>query len=283
MFKLTLRNRLGNEICLTNTLNYSITGVEGLNPPSATINTSELALFDGATYNSSKVNMRSINISFSINVEAERNRIALYKVIKPKQQITLLYENGERNVFIDGYVESFEIDYFAMQQTATVSILCPEPFFKDAEEVINEISLIIANFHFPFSITAEDPIPFSYYEQILEINVTNDGDVASGMTIEIRFTGAVKNPTIYNRETREEFGLNYTFQSGDFLTIETSKGEKAVTLTRGTEDINLFNYLTKESTWLQLETGDNVFTYEADSGEDFMEVRFVYRPFYEGV
>lgn len=283
MFKLTLRNRLGNEICLTNTLNYSITGVEGLNPPSATINTSELALFDGTTYNSSKVNMRSINISFSINVEAERNRIALYKVIKPKQQITLLYENGERNVFIDGYVESFEIDYFAIQQTATVSILCPEPFFKDAEEVINEISLIIANFHFPFSITAEGPIPFSYYEQILEINVTNDGDVASGMTIEIRFTGAVKNPTIYNRETREEFGLNYTFQSGDFLTIETSRGEKAVTLTRGTEDINLFNYLTKESTWLQLETGDNVFTYEADSGEDFMEVRFIYRPFYEGV
>ena len=284
MFKLVLKDELGNSVDLTRSREYSVLEIQGLNPPSATINTSKISQFDGEKFISSKMDMRSINISIAINVDAEKNRIALYKVIKTKRVINVYYENGERNIFIRGYVENFEIDYFAMKQTASISILCPEPYLKNAEELISEISLIIGNFHFPFAIAAEAPIPLSYYDDSLEINVLNVGDTQCGMTIEIRITGDVVNPVIYNRQTREFFGLDYTFKSGDVIYIETVKGNKSVQLLRDSEYINIFNYISKDSKWLQLEIGDNVFTYEAeDDGTTFMEVRFRYRPLYEGV
>ena len=284
MFKLVLKDELGNSVDLTRSREYSVLEIQGLNPPSATINTSKISQFDGEKFISSKMDMRPINISIAINVDAEKNRIALYKVIKTKQAINIYYENGERNIFVRGYVENFEIDYFAMKQTASISILCPEPYLKNAEELISEISLIIGNFHFPFAITAEAPIPLSYCDDSLEINVLNVGDIQSGMTIEIRITGDVVNPVIYNRQTREFFGLDYTFKSGDVIYIETVKGNKSVQLLRDSEYINIFNYISKDSRWLQLEIGDNVFTYEAeDDGTTFMEVRFRYRPLYEGV
>lgn len=67
MFKLILENAAGEQVQLTNRKEYAVTEIQGLNPPGATINTSEMALYDGAKYISSKVGMRSINIAVAIN------------------------------------------------------------------------------------------------------------------------------------------------------------------------------------------------------------------------
>lgn len=284
MFKLILENAAGEQVQLTNRKEYAVTEIQGLNPPGATINTSEMALYDGAKYISSKVGMRSINIAVAINYSAEHNRIALYKVVRTKQPIIVRYQNGTRDIFIQGYVESFEIDYFANKQTATISILCPEPFFKAAEEMISDINLILGAFHFPFAIEETAPIPFSYYGEITEINIENVGDIACGFRIEINITGTVTNPRIYNRVTTEFFGLDYVFQAGDAVYINTERGSKEVQLLRSGEYINIFNYITKGSTWLQLEAGDNVLTYDtADDSTNSMQVRFIHHPLYEGV
>lgn len=283
MFKLILENAAGEQVQLTNRSEYSVTEIQGLNPPSATINTSEMALYDGAKYISSKVGMRTINIAVAINVNAERNRISLYKIVRTKQPIIVRYANGTRDIFIQGYVESFEVDYFANKQTASISILCPEPYFKDAQEMVNDVNLVLGAFYFPFAIEASAPIPFSYYGEISEINIENIGDIASGFQIEIVATGQVVNPRIYNRETTDFFGLDYTFQSGDVIYINTQQGSKEVQLLRGGQYINIFNSITKGSTWLQLETGDNILTYDGDgSSTDYMQVRFIYHPLYEG-
>lgn len=286
MYSLILENDKKQKVELTHNVEYSVLEIQGLNPPSATINTSETALFDGGRFVSSKVDMRSINISIGINRNAESNRLALYKIVKPKQHITLYYKNGQRDVYIEGYVESIEVDYFGMKQTVEISILCPEPYFKNAEQMIEEVTVIIGAFHFPFAIEATVPIPFSYYdyEQIGEINIYNVGEVACGMTVEIYVNGTVTNPQIFNRETREFFGINYTFQLGDVVYITTQRGSKTVRLLRDGEYINLFNYIVKNSKWLQLEVGDNIFTYDADeSTEENMIVRFIYSPLYGGV
>lgn len=284
MYKLILENSAGNRIELTNRREYSVLEIQGLNPPNAVINTSEVALYDGAKFNSSKVEMRTIQLSISINVEAEKNRLALYKVIKTKHPINIYYTNDSRDVFIAGYVESIDIDFFAMKQTAAVSILCPEPYFKAAQSMIQEVSLILGAFHFPFAIEAEKPIPISYYGDIFEINVINVGDIACGLQVEIHMDGPVKNPRIFNRDTREYIGVNGDFDAGDIIYINTQRGNKEVTLFNEGKYVNIFNSLAKGSTWLQLETGDNVLTYDAEgSSTDYMRVRFVYSPLYEGV
>lgn len=284
MYELTLENNAGKRVELTNRKEYVITDIQGLNPPTAKINTSETALYDGGRFNSSKVNMRSINIALTINYEAEKNRIALYDVIRVKEPINLYYKNGLRDVYIPGYVESFSVNYFENKQTAAISILCPEPFFRAAQDVINEVSMIIGAFHFPFAITEEDPIPFSYYGEITELNIVNIGDVTSGLQIEIRADGSVINPRIYNRDTREFFGIQAEFEPEDVIYIDTRKGSKKVRLYRNGAYTNIFNSIEKGSTWLQLSPGDNIMTYEGEEDTtEHMSVKFIHSPLYEGV
>lgn len=284
MFDLVLENEKGQQIKLTNNNDYAITDIDGLNPPGASIVTSETSLFDGAKFVSSKTETRQLDIAIAIQRNAEENRIALYNVVRTKQYIKVLYKNGQRNVFIEGYVSDFSIDYFAQTQEATISILCPEPYFKDAEEIIAGVNLIIAKFTFPFAIEATKKVTLGEYEEVLEANVVNDGDVESGMVIEIHANGVVKNPVIYNRETTEFFGLDIELEQGDSVYINTTVGQKSVQLFRDAEYINIFNYIKQYSTWLQLAQGDNIFTYEADEDTTSnMDVTFTYRHLYQGV
>lgn len=284
MFDLILENEKGRQIKFTNNKDYAITEIDGLNPPSANIVTSETSLFDGEKFESAKTESRQLEIAIAIQRNAEENRIALYNVVRIKQYIKVLYKNGKRNVFIEGYVSDFSIDYFAQTQEATISILCPEPYFKDAEEIIAGVNLIISKFTFPFAIESTKKVTLGEYEEVLEANVVNDGDVQSGMVIEIHANGEVKNPVIYNRETTEFFGVMIEMEAGDSIYINTIKGQKSVRLFRDAEYINIFNNIKPYSSWLQLEQGDNIFTYEAeDDTTNNMDVTFSYRYLYQGV
>lgn len=284
MYKLILENQYGNSIEITHNRNYAIYEISGLHPPNAIISTDSLAIYDGEKFTSSKADKRTINIQFGITKNAETNRIALYKIIKTKQYIRLNYKNGIRDIFIEGYVESMIIDYHVVPQLVTVSILCPKPYFNDATELISEMSALVKKFTFPFAIEKNNKIPFGYIEDVTEINVINNGDIQINMIIKIQASGEVINPTIFNRETGEFFSLNFTMQTGDVITIDTNQGQKSVNLYRNGENINIFNSISRDSTWISLYPGDNIMIYDADNEtRRNMLVRFLYRYQYEGV
>ena len=115
MYNLTLKNKAGNTLEFNQVGGaFKITEITGLSPADAIINTSTMALVDGAKFNSSKVNMRVIDIAFVIEREPSKNRIEVYKVLKSKHAVEVAYKGDYRNVFIEGYVQSVDIDYFAM-------------------------------------------------------------------------------------------------------------------------------------------------------------------------
>ena len=62
---------------------------------------------------------------------------------------------------------------------------------------------------------------------------------------------------------------------GDDATIITELGQKSVTGSIGGVQQNLFPHRDIGSSWLQLEVGDNVFTYSAD-GIDNLDVFISY-------
>lgn len=285
MFEIVLENKQGNQLTFGQNSPFTISEIQGLNPPDATINTSEIALMDGAKYNSAKVNMRQIMIAFAIENSASYNRIEVYKVLKSKQWIKLYYTGDYRNVYIEGYIQSIHIEYFAMKQIVTCTILCPSPFFNEAQEMVNELDAIVDAFHFPFSSTAEPQIVFGYYDEITDITITNEGDVTCGIIIELYARKAVSNPKIYNYITQEFIGLNYAMLAGDLITIDTRQGKKSVTLLRNGVESNIFNSLMKNSTWLQLEAGDNVFVYQVGEGSQTYDLLVTFNHFnlYEGV
>lgn len=284
MFKLILENQNGDQLKFGMGSPFTITDIQGLNPPEATINTSQIALIDGAKYNSAKINMRQINIAFAIEYNAAENRINVYQVVKTKQWIRLYYTGDQRDIYIDGYVQSVDISYFDMKQVVTVSILCPAPYLKSAQVMVDELKNIVNAFHFPFSSTETPQIVFGYYSNDIGITVENEGDVECGMIIELYVRSAISNPKVYNYITQDFIGINYNFQSADLITINTSKGERSVTLLRNGVTTNLFNYVMQGSTWLQLDAFGSTFVYELGSGNlgDLM-VTFKHSNLYEGV
>lgn len=284
MFDLILENKAGDQLTFGMDSPFSITAIDGLNPPSATINMSQLALIDGAKYNSSKMNVRTLNIAFAIEYDAAKNRIEVFKVLKSKQYVKVIYNGQYRQVFIEGYVQDMPITYFDMKQIVTVCIICPSPYFQEAQEIVNNIKNIISTFHFPFASTAEPEIVFGYINNEIEIRIENDSDVECGMIIELYARDAVSNPKVYNYISQDYIGISIDMQPADLITIDTRQGHLSAKLLREGVTTNIFNNVMQGSTWLQLPANGGSFVYEVGTGSSAeLDVTFRHTNLYEGV
>ena len=284
MFNITFENKNGVQLQFGAGSPYTITDFSGLNPPDATINTNSTALMDGGMFDSSKLQMRSINIAFAIESPAEENRLACYTVIQSKMPLRIYYQSDALDIFIDGYVEKVDFSYWAMKNICTVAVLCPFPYFKGAQEVINELSAIIPMFHFPFASTAAGELVFGEIDTLTSVEIANDGNVVCGLTFELYAKASIENPKIINYKTAEYFAINIAMQAGDLITVTTGQGNKTITLLRDGEEQNIFNLLDKNSTWLQLDINGSVFVYEVEEGTvTNLVVTIKHYDLYEGV
>lgn len=264
---------------------YQIVNITGLNPPNAKLNFSNVAGMDGSLFNSSKLETRNIVITIKINGDIEKNRLDLYRYFRTNQYCKMFYKNGRRNVYIEGYVETLECDLFSNSETAQISVICPNPYFKDMEIIVDDISKVIKKFHFPFSINIDEPISFSEIDLNKVTNVVNSSESETGLIINATFFGNVKKFEIRNTITGEQLMLNYLFMENDILTIDCNKGNKSITLIREANEYNLIPYLIKGSIFFQLSIGDNHFSYLADDGssDHLVSIKFKHYNVYRGV
>ena len=300
MFKCKIENVKNNILTLTqNESDFQVLSITGLNPPNAQINTSTIAGLDGAKFNSSKLQSRNIVIMLKINGDIEANRIKLYKYFITKEWCKFYYENEHRNVYIDCYVETFECDFFTNKEIAQISLICPNPYFKDMQEIVNDISKAVAAFEFPFAhgskgatnpdvpidTATDNAIPFSTIDTSKITNVYNDSESETGVIIEINILGTVDSIQIKNTKSGDTFTLNYHFIESDKIIIDTNKGQKSIRLIRDAITINLFTGVKKGSTFFQLSIGDNFFAYTADDGSSdaFIHIVFKHYNVYRGV
>lgn len=159
MYQIAIQNATGDRLELTENKDYIVTA-SGLSPENANIVTTTVANMPGAKYISSKKQKRNIVLMIYPQRDIETSRINLYKYISTGAWIRALFKNGTRNVYIDGYVESFETDLFARTQVAQVSILCPAPAFIDAQEMTVVNSVSTPKFSFPFyTLIASNLVP----------------------------------------------------------------------------------------------------------------------------
>lgn len=277
MFICKVENTRNNILTLTqNEDNFQVLKITGLNPPKAQINTTKMATLDGKKFNSSTLNERNIVISVKLNGDVEKNRIRLYSFFRPKEWCKFYYKNNSRNVFIEAYTENVECDLFTNNEIMQISLLCPEPYFKDIQEIIDDISKILSKFEFPFSID-EEGIEFSTLDTSKITNVHNSSEMDTGVIIDIDIYSHIEKLLIKNTSTGETLTLNYQFQSNDKVTINTNKGHKSIKLVRNAETINIFSAIEKGSTFFRLNIGDNFFSYLADDGENDSFAHIVFR------
>lgn len=286
MFTLKVENQRKEILVLTNNEeNFQVVDIDGTNPPSANINFSSFAGGDGSFFNSSKIEKRSITITIYINGDKEKNRLKLYSFFRTKEYCKIYYKNESRNVYIEGYVQNLDVTPFSQKEVAQISIECPDPYFKDLEQILVSISKTLGKFTFPFFINKDEPIPFSTIELNKITNVINESESKTGLIIDTTFTGLVNKLEIRNVDSGENFIIDYNFQKNDRLVVDCNDGSKSVILTRNAIQYNLFPYVRSESTFFQLNTGDNNFSFLADDGTNDMlvNINFKYNKVYLGV
>lgn len=281
-YNLKVVNDKGEALSLSSNENYTVYKIEGLAPPKANISTSVNGNQDGIIVNNTRFESRNLVIYMTINGDVEANRISLYKYFPPKKTVSVYFSNETRDVYIEGVVELIECDLFANKQVAQISIICPKVYFRDVNVLIASFSDVSSYFEFPFSIDSAG-IEISAITTNIRKSIINTGDVDTGVIIELFANGPVVNPVIYNVLEKTKLKLNFTMQPTDTIIINTNSGEKSVYLIRSGVTSNALGYMSQDSDWLQLGSGDNVFTYDCESGGSNLQITFKTTALYGGV
>lgn len=268
MFTLKVDNGAGITELTHNLNNYAVISVQGLTPSATTINTATAGTIDGSFFNSARVESRNIVITIVINGDIEGNRQRLYKLFPRKKEITLYYKNKNRDVKINGYVETLEGDLFVKREQMQISIICPRPYFESVETTTHYIGDVHDLFEWPFDISESDPVEISRETTSFIYTYDNTGDVETGAIFEFDIAGSVTGLTLTNFTTMEYIGFNYSFSAGDKITVNTIQGQLSAKLIHNNTEINLLNYLISGSKWVKLATGENEIIYQVSTGNE---------------
>lgn len=287
MFTLEVENKYGQKLKLSqNESNYQILKIEGLTPPAAEIHTIVSANAHGSTYKAAKIEPRNIVLQIRPRGNIGENRLRLYEYFATSDWCKIYFRNDKRSVAIEGYVEAIESDLFTNNQVLQISILCPEPFFKDIKESVRDISKQHAAFEFPFEAKIQEGIEFSVFERDRFTCVVNYGEADTGMIIEIENILG-KNPSlipvIRNYITGELLKINGYFVEGEKIIINTNIGQKSVKKISNGVETNLLNSFNLKSDWLQLRKGANHFTYDYTGWDKYYRINIHYSSTYLGV
>lgn len=298
---ITITNHLGESLRIDmfnpEGSGFFIRKIEGLGPPKANVNFTELATNDGAIDNSSFLETRNIVLSlgFLENPTIEATRLLTYKFFPIKRMITFGIETDRRKCKIKGRVESNEPDIFSKEEGCQISILCPDPYFHSERDVETVFLGVQPTFKFPYSNDSitENLTKFGEIQNLLEAHVYYDGDSEVGATFKIHINGeGVKGLAIYDLRTKEMLKINDArleeitgsgLTIGDEITLVTERGNKGITLFRHGVLSNILNVLEKPISWFQLVKGNNAFYYTAEDRFGDIEITVYNKVIYEGI
>lgn len=291
---------------------FLISSIEGISPSKADVNISDMVTQDGGVFNSARVNTRNIVLEIIFyGDDIEELRQKSYKYFPIKKELTLTFYGDHRESYIKGVVEENEIDTFTDREKAQISILCPDPYFKSVAKETTVFFGIEPLFEF---LTNNDwePIPEeegskystmenpSLTEPMIEQssveiktynNVFYDGDADVGVVITIHAVGTVENVDIYNTLTREHIHIDtdkletltgHPLINRDTVIINTTTGNKKITLLRDGIETNILNCVNKDADWFKLVKGNNIFAFTADVGPTNLQFKVENEKLYEG-
>lgn len=291
MQKLTFTNSRGESIVFGNSAPFILSKIEGTGGANTNIKTTRSPGQDGSTVHEITLEERPLPIEGAIVARTAEEMYSLRKklsrVLNSKNGAgTLKYENDagvyEIKVIAEESPKFNEKHDNSRKQLFTIDFLAHNPFWLDIYESKEEIAQWMGDLQFNFELLS-DGIEMGHRESSSIVNINNRGDVSCGMRIEFMALASVVNPSLFNINTREYIKVKRTLEARDRLNINTSFGNKRVELLKNGVASNVFNYIDLSSTFLQLEVGDNLLRYDAESGIENLDVSIYYKPLYSGV
>lgn len=286
MTRFTYTNERGQSVTLGNSAPFVVTKVDGLGSPQNEIHSQKSPYQDGVTVVNSTLAEQVLAIEGVIlGPEREMYRRKLLQAFNPKLDGVLRYESGQISreiACVPELAPSFPGEHGKSYQVFLINLICPNPFWQDINTTKEEIAIWRGSFELPMELL-EEGIEMGYREPSLIVNVFNSGDVPCGMKIQFKALATVVNPSLFNVNTREYFKINRTMEAGEVITVTTHFQKKRVELNKNGVVSNAFNWIDFQSTFLQLDVGDNLLRYDASSGLDNLEVSIYHTPMYLGV
>lgn len=284
-------NSRGETLEFSNTSEYhcnvskDVTGIAGIDN---TLYCANSMGQHGDTFITQRYEARDITIVGNINSKDKDRVLELRrkaeKILNADLDAKLMYIYKDFVRVIDCKVDgrpSFQKKGVLMQYS--IPLNCCNPFWREEAEAKNDIAAWVSSWEFDFEIP-EEGIELGYREPSIIVNVYNEGDVRSGMRVEFRAVGTVINPVLLNVNTQEYIKfVGTTMVAGDIITVNTDYGKKGATLTREGQEEDYFRHIDVDSTFMQLDIGDNVFRYDAESGATALEVTIYHSNKYLGV
>lgn len=256
--------------------------------PKTTLLTTKAPGQDGKSYHGTLLEERPLNIEVAILGDSSEDlfskRKQLNAIFNPKLSGTLTYTNSAGTYKIECQVQDGPTPKTRYEpiQEFLIQLFCADPYWIDTAETKEEIALWKGDFSFDFEILS-DGIELGHRESILIVNASNTGDVECGLRVEFTALATVVNPSLLNVYTQEFIKVKRTLSAGDKLVINTEFGSKSVELIKNGVSSNVFNYIDLQSTFLQLDIGDNLLRYDAEQGIDNLEATIYFSPKYVGV
>lgn len=253
---------------------YHLVSLDGVYEIKNDIQTSQNATTDGSSYSGEALQQRNIVITANIRRNYRENRDYLSRVFKVHSKGVFYHTEDEDTRTIEYYVESINVEETGVVRAATISLICPDPYFKDAEPTHIEMAGWESGFEFELEIEEEGMEFGSRAKETIKL-VDNDSTTSIGIQMTIVAEDTVINPQIMNVTTGETLKLLCKMLPNDKIVITTEQGNINVTLHRNGESID-YNHVVDEENdgYVQLETGRNHINYTADSGEEYMNVNF---------
>lgn len=275
MFRLILE-RLRDSMMLRLTQNegrYQVLEVDGIEVPEIEESTYEIASTDGEKISNIRMPAREITITLVIRGSVNANRNAIFQLCRVRSLIRLHFETKSGAKYIDGYLKMNDGDRFSEPSfEQNITFICPDPYFKAEQSLIVDMSREYGAFLFPFGIATGYERPTGVLDSLRTATVNSASENETGIIMRINFRTRVWRVVIINADTGERFDIKtpayYTsghtgeaFESGDTLEINTIDTQKSVVLTHLHQKSDKIAWISDDSVFFQLQSGDNSFSY----------------------
>ena len=267
----------GAAMPLLNNQYFNLIEISGFTLAQSDIASVTVPFVDGDTVTNVQTKARTVTLYLKLKQAAgvETAKRYIMQFVKLKKEGAIQLEQDGRKIELVGIVESIDLPRFQAGCTMAVTLHCSQPYWRDIDYVVKQISAYNNLHHFAISFPSAG-IPFGVYDIDQTQDFENTGDVDTGVIITVIALDTVVNPKIINTHTGKFIGVNDTLYANESVEISTIKGHKTITK----DGENIIDKIMSGSTFLQLSAGLNEFTIEADSGVNDLYFTLVYKQLY---
>lgn len=269
------------ELTMNSEVDIHVIDIMGIEATSYTINTSNSEQ-DGVTVTSVKVEPREITITGDIekNDNELKNRDNLIRFFDPKKEGEMYITRNNVKRKIKYRVSSLDFATNKMYDYIDFTLVLEsteEPYFSDAKNRGNYLTLISPQFTFPLAICPTKIMGYKTFKPVMPL--VNDGDKETGIEIIVTAKRGKMDNIKLILNNKKYIQVNQTLNQWDILKINTNPRKKSVTL----NGENIINKIDRNSTFFSLRIGKNILKYECDNGSSNIDIDVQFYRKYLGI